>query len=164
MLEIFQFTVMKLYNSWNEQQAALKMNALNTLVRKAIGPCRLKQGVEKEYFAVIIYDLADSVSLPILVNNITSVSEWTLLYHAARSAMTTFGHSCCLYTPPAFGWKLKVTLETGGSGLIERGMVTVYYSMEQFYSSLVEDLGNILTSDIIFEKIRPQKLLADFTV
>ena len=66
--------------------------------------------------------------------------EIIILYHHIPSSSTSFGHSACAYSNPAFGQMFKMNAKVAGNGYVDRIDVTIYDSLEFMCSDICLDM------------------------
>ena len=88
--------------------------------------------------------------------------ELIILYHHIPSSSTSFGHSACAYSNPAFGQMFKMNAKVAGNGYVDRIDVTIYDSLEFMCSDICLDMKLHEQSGHFKYRKNKEELLAEF--
>ena len=88
--------------------------------------------------------------------------ELIILYHHIPSSSTSFGHSACAYSNPAFGQMFKMNAKVAGNGYVDRIDVTIYDSLEFMCSDICLDMKLHEQSGHFKYRKNKEELLSEF--
>ena len=83
-------------------------------------------------------------------------------YHHIPSSSTSFGHSACAYSNPAFGQMFKMNAKVAGNGYVDRIDVTIYDSLEFMCSDICLDMKLHEQSGHFKYRKNKEELLSEF--
>ena len=121
----------------------------------------MEQPVYYQDYALIVFPVATPLPLEEVMDMLEDEMEMIILYHHIPSFATPFGHSCCVYSNPAFGRMFKINAKTNESGLVDRVIVTIYESLEYMSADVCLDLElHARTGHFKYNKPKDEVLLA----
>ena len=122
---------------------------------------KMEQPVYYQDYALIVFPVATPLPLEEVMDMLEDEMEMIILYHHMPSFATPFGHSCCVYSNPAFGRMFKINAKTNESGLVDRVIVTIYESLEYMSADVCLDLElHARTGHFKYNKPKDEVLLA----
>ena len=122
---------------------------------------KMEQPVYYQDYALIVFPVATPLPLEEVMDMLEDEMEMIILYHHIPSFATPFGHSCCVYSNPAFGRMFKINAKTNESGLVDRVIVTIYESLEYMSADVCLDLElHARTGHFKYNKPKDEVLLA----
>ena len=122
---------------------------------------KMEQPVYYQDYALIGFPVATPLPLEEVMDMLEDEMEMIILYHHIPSFATPFGHSCCVYSNPAFGRMFKINAKTNESGLVDRVIVTIYESLEYMSADVCLDLElHARTGHFKYNKPKDEVLLA----
>ena len=128
---------------------------------KLIDTHKMEQPVYYQDYALIVFPVATPLPLEEVMDMLEDEMEMIILYHHIPSFATPFGHSCCVYSNPAFGRMFKINAKTNESGLVDRVIVTIYESLEYMSADVCLDLElHARTGHFKYNKPKDEVLLA----
>ena len=121
---------------------------------------KMEQPVYYQDYALIVFSVATPLLLEEVMDMLEDEMEMILLYHHIPSFATSFGHSCCAYSNPAFGRMFKINAKTNESGLVDRITLTIYESLEFMSADVCLDLElHARTGHFKYKKPKDEVLL-----
>ena len=121
---------------------------------------KMEQPVYYQDYALIVFSVATPLPLEEVMDMLEDEMEMILLYHHIPSFSTSFGHSCCAYSNPAFGRMFKINAKTNESGLVDRITLTIYESLEFMSADVCLDLElHARTGHFKYKKPKDEVLL-----
>ena len=91
-------------------------------------------------YVLLSFPLAGQYELEEVMDIFEDDIELIILYHHIPSSSTSFGHSACAYSNPAFGQMFKMNAKVAGNGYVDRIDVTIYDSLEFMCSDICLDM------------------------
>ena len=112
--------------------------------------------------AVMNFTVSRPCELEDVMNMFEDQMELTILYHFITSEQTDCGHQCCAYSDISFGHMYKIHACTGVSGLVETLTVTLFTSLDDMCTDLMDDLDRHENRGKFRYKMPKENLLIEF--
>lgn len=113
-------------------------------------------------YVLLSFPLAGQYELEEVMDIFEDDIELIILYHHIPSSSTSFGHSVCAYSNPAFGQMFKMNAKVAGNGYVDRIDVTIYDSLEFMCSDICLDMKLHEQSGHFKYRKNKEELLAEF--
>lgn len=113
-------------------------------------------------FILLSFPLSEQYDLEEVMDIFEDDIELIILYHHIPTSASSFGHSTCAYSNPAFGQMFKMNARVSDNGKVHRIDVTIYDSLEYMCSDLCLDLQLHEKSGHFKYQKRKEELLAEF--
>lgn len=113
-------------------------------------------------YVLLSFPLASQYELEEVMDIFEDDIELIILYHHIPSSSTSFGHSACAYSNPAFGQMFKMNAKVAGNGYVDRIDVTIYDSLEFMCSDICLDMKLHEQSGHFKYRKNKEELLSEF--
>lgn len=113
-------------------------------------------------YVLLSFPLAGQYELEEVMDIFEDDIELIILYHHIPSSSTSFGHSACAYSNPAFGQMFKMNAKVAGNGYVDRIDVTIYDSLEFMCSDICLDMKLHEQSGHFKYRKNKEELLSEF--
>lgn len=113
-------------------------------------------------YVLLSFPLAGQYELEEVMDIFEDGIELIILYHHIPSSSTSFGHSACAYSNPAFGQMFKMNAKVAGNGYVDRIDVTIYDSLEFMCSDICLDMKLHEQSGHFKYRKNKEELLSEF--
>lgn len=115
-----------------------------------------------EDFILLTFSPTEDFDLEEVMDMFEDDMELIMLYHHVPSRTSSFGHSTCAYSNPAFGQMFKMNAQTNNEGRVKNIHVTLYDSLEIMYGDLCLELS-LHEKDGSFKYVRTKdNVMIDF--
>ena len=113
-------------------------------------------------YVLLSFPLAGQYELEEVMDIFEDDIELIILYHHIPSSSTSFGHSACAYSNPAFGQMFKMNAKVAGNGYVDRIDVTIDDSLEFMCSDICLDMKLHEQSGHFKYRKNKEELLSEF--